>query len=222
VQPASRASAVWTDVPDDYYWRFEQRMRGTPEEIERRLRGYQDLVAPLRDAFLADDAEPPRWIDLGCGRGEFCAVLAEWGLAAEGVDASPGAVEACRDRGIDATLADVLAYLETRADDPVGGVSAIQLIEHLPREAWVHVFEEVHRALLPGGAFLLETINGQNPDAVADHFVADITHTWPGHPETLCVMAEHAGFERVEVRFLNEDHRGNAQDVAIWARKAFP
>ena len=142
------------------------------------------------------DDRRPRWVDLGCGQGEFCALLGEWGWDVEGVDASPDAVEACRARGIDVTLADVLAYLETRPDDPVGGVSAIQLIEHLPRRAWVHLFEEIHRALAPGGALLLETINGQNPDAIADYFVADVTHTWPGHPETLRLMAEHAGFER--------------------------
>ena len=74
------------------------------------------------------------------------------------------------------------------------------------------------------------TVGGVGPDdglvnqirlhATAEYFVADVTHTWPGHPETLRLMAEHAGFERVEVRFLHEDHRGRAQDVAIWAVKA--
>ena len=216
---ATTGSAVWTEIPDGYYWAFEQRMRGAAGSIEDRLRGYEDLAVPLREAFASTD-ENPRWLDLGCGQGEFCTLLREWGWDVEGVDASPDAVEACRARGIDVTLADVLAYLETRPDDPVGGVSAIQLIEHLPRRAWVHLFEEIYRALSPGGALLLETINGQNPDAIADYFVADVTHTWPGHPETLRLMAEHAGFQRVEVRFLHEDHRGRAQDVAIWAVKA--
>ena len=217
---ATSASGVWTEISDDYYWAFEQRMRGAGGSIEDRLRGYEDLVIPLRAAVSEAEDRDPRWIDLGCGRGEFCTLMREWGFDVEGVDASPDAVEACRARGIDATLADVLAYLETRPDDPVAGVSAIQLIEHLPRRAWVHLFEEIHRALSPGGALLLETINGQNPDAIADYFVADVTHTWPGHPETLRLMAEHAGFERVEVRFLHEDHRGRAQDVAIWAVKS--
>jgi SAM-dependent methyltransferase len=217
---ATTTSAAWTEIPDGYYWAFEQRMRGAAGSIEDRLRGYEDLVEPLRRAFGTTDDRRPRWIDLGCGQGEFCVLLRGWGWDAEGVDASTDAVEACRARGVDVTLADVLAYLETRADDPVGGVSAIQLIEHLPRRAWVHLFEEIHRALQPGGALLLETINGQNPDAIADYFVADVTHTWPGHPETLRLMAEHAGFERVEVRFLHEDHRGRAQDVTIWAVKA--
>ena len=218
--PASSGSAAWTEIPDGYYWAFEDRMRGGAGSIEDRLRGYEDLVVPLRDAFRASGDDRPRWVDLGCGRGEFCALLKEWGWNAEGVDGSSDAVEACRARGIDVTRADVLAYLETRTDDPVSGMSAIQLIEHLPQRSWVHLFEEIHRALVPGGALLLETINGQNPEAIADYFVADVTHTWPGHPETLRLMAEHAGFEHVEVRFLHEDHRGRAQDVAIWAVRA--
>jgi SAM-dependent methyltransferase len=219
---ASTQSAEWSDIPDEYYWAFEQRMRGSSESVEERLRGYEDLVRPLRGELSKDEGDRPRWLDLGCGKGEFCALLNEWGWDAEGVDGSQAAVDACRSRGIAVTLADVLAYLETRPDDPIGGVSAIQLIEHLPRRAWVHLFEEIHRALGPGGALLLETINGQNPDAVADYFLADVTHTWPGHPETLKLMAEHAGFAKVEVRFLHEDHRGRAQDVAIWAVKAAP
>jgi hypothetical protein len=74
--------------------------------------------------------------------------------------------------------------------------------------------------LAPGGALLIETINGLNPEAVAASFIADVTHTWPGHPETLRLMAEHAGFADVEVVFINPDERGNAQDFAIWAVKA--
>lgn len=216
----STQSAEWSAIPDEYYWAFEQRMRGSSGSVEDRLRGYEDLVVPLREGLTGDEGDRPRWLDLGCGKGEFCGLLNEWGWDAEGVDGSPAAVEACRARGIEVTLGDVLAYLETRPEDPVGGVSAIQLIEHLPRRAWVHLFEEIHRALRPGGALLLETINGQNPEAVADYFVADVTHTWPGHPETLKLMAEHAGFANVEIRFLHEDHRGRAQDVAIWAVKA--
>jgi len=216
-------SGVWTEIPDSYYWAFEQRMRGSSDSVRGRLRTYEELVVPHVRSSTVAGGPRPRWIDLGCGQGEFCALLDEWGCDAEGVDSSPEAIRTCRAAGIAATLGDVLAYLESRDDDdPVAGVSAIQLIEHLPKRAWAHLFEEVHRALAPGGAFLLETINGQNPEAVADFFIADVTHTWPGHPETLRLMAEHAGFAEIEVRFLHEDHRGRAQDVAIWAVKGAP
>jgi hypothetical protein len=33
-------------------------------------------------------------------------------------------------------------------------------------------------------------------------------------------MAEHAGFDDVQVVFLNPDQRGNAQDFAVWAMKS--
>ncbi len=209
-------------VPDDYYWAFEARMRGSSSSVLDRLRGYERFAAPLRQT-LADaagaTADPPLWLDLGCGLGEFCELVREWGWRVEGVDTSPGAVEACRAKDIDATLADVGEFLTTRRGSAPGAISAIQLIEHLPRGSWIELFERAHASLAPGGALLVETINGLNPEAVTSYFLADVTHTWPGHPQTLALMAEHAGFEPVEVVYLNPDLRGNAQDFAIWARK---
>ena len=213
------------NVDDAYYWAFEQRMRGDASSVIARLRQYERFAVPLRERLTANGthAEPddpePLWLDLGCGLGELCELVQEWGWRVHGVDSSPGAVDVCRAKGIDATLADVDGYLETRRGEAPAAVSAIQLIEHIPRGNWIRLFERIKGVLRPGGAMLIETINGLNPEAVAAYFVADVTHTWPGHPETLRLMAEHAGFERVEVVFLNEDHRGSAQDFAIWAQK---
>ncbi|MGH2539304.1 MAG: class I SAM-dependent methyltransferase [Actinomycetota bacterium] len=213
-------------VDDAYYWAFEGRMRGEAGSVVERLRQYERFAVPLRERHVAGPVaghrrEPdPLWLDLGCGLGEFCELVREWGFRAQGVDSSPGAVDACRAKGIDATLAEVDGYLETRRDEPPVAVSAIQLIEHLPRGRWIELFRRIHALLRPGGAMLIETINGMNPEAVTAYFVADVTHTWPGHPETLRLMAEHAGFADVEVVFLNPDERGNAQDFAIWGLKA--
>jgi SAM-dependent methyltransferase len=213
-------------VDDDYYWAFEGRMRGDAASVVGRLRQYERSVVSLRERLRAEEAtldgveaEPPLWLDLGCGMGEFCELVHEWGWRVQGVDGSPGAVDACRAKGIDVTLAEVSGYLETRRGEAPAAVSAIQLIEHLPRGAWIGLFERTYAILRPGGALLVETINGLNPEAVAAYFVADVTHTWPGHPETLRLMAEHAGFVDVDVVFLNPDQRGNAQDLAIWAVK---
>lgn len=203
-------------VPDDYYWAFERRMRGSAASIVKRLRQYERFAVQLRERLAVE--EPPLWLDLGCGRGEFAELVGEWGWRVQGVDASPGAIEACRERKIDATLGDALEFLRTRRGEPPAAISAIQLIEHLPRSDWIGVFEAAHRALAPGGALLMETINALNPVAVMSFFVADVTHTWPGHPQTLTLMARHAGFAEVEVIYLNPDERGNAQDFAIWAR----
>ncbi len=219
-EPGGSEPAV--GVPDDYYWAFEQRMRGSSSSVVERLRQYERFAIPLH-AELSDAApadEPPLWLDLGCGLGELCVLAREWGWRVHGVDSSPEAVDASRAKDIDATLADAGEFLQNRRGEPPGAISAIQLIEHLPRGGWIRLFEQAHGALAPGGGLLVETINGLNPEALAAYFVADVTHSWPGHPETLSLMAEHAGFERTEVMFLNPDHRGNAQDFAIWARKS--
>jgi O-antigen chain-terminating methyltransferase len=208
-------------VDDSYYWAFEGRMRGDPTSVSERLRQYERFAVPLRERLSAGNGdEPPLWLDLGCGRGEFCSLVREWGWRVHGVDSSPTAVDECRARGIDTTLADVRTYLETRRDEPPAAISAIQLIEHVPQADWLGLLDRLHALLAPGGALLIETINGLNPEAVAASFIADVTHTWPGHPETLRLMAEHAGFADVEVVFINPDERGNAQDFAIWAVKA--
>ena len=207
------------DVPDGFYWAFEERMRGTSEAIRQRLGVYESLARELLESVPRKGDEAPRWVDLGCGRGEFCELLHAWGWQTQGVDRSPAAVEACRRRGIDATLADAFAFLDEEQVSPPAALSAIQLIEHVPRDRWLSLFEAVLRTLPPGGAFLLETINGRNLRALADHFFADLTHTWPGHPETLRLLAEHAGFVDVEVRFEHPDARGAAEDVAICSRK---
>ena len=223
--PGGDATGDGAPVVDDaYYWSFEQRMRGDASSVVARLRQYERFAVALREELPthgeSSESAQPLWLDLGCGLGEFCELVQEWGWRVHGVDNSPGAVDACRAKGIDATLAAVDGYLETRRGEAPGAISAIQLIEHIPRGEWIPLFERIYETLRPGGKMLIETINGLNPEAVASYFVADVTHTWPGHPETLRLMAEHAGFRSVEVVFLNEDHRGSAQDFAIWAHKA--
>lgn len=206
-------------VPDDFYWAFEQRMRGSTSDVRRRLATYEGVARDLIAEVATEGSRRPRWLDLGCGRGEFCALLRDWGWEVEGVDRSPAAADACRKQGIDVSVADVFTFLEAGPATEPDAVSAIQLIEHLPRARWPELFAAAFEVLRPGGALLLETINGQNLRALADHFFADLTHTWPGHPQTLRLLAERAGFDAVDVRFEHPDARGNAEDVAVWARK---
>ena len=201
-------------VSDAYYWAFEQRMRGSAESISWRLRRYENYAVTLRATV---DPDQPLWIDIGCGKGDFASLLREWGWRVQGVDSSPEAVDACRAAGFDATLADGLEFLADYEGPAPLGMSAIQVIEHLPKDRWLSFFERALKLLAPGGGLLVETINPLNVEALASSFFADVTHTWPTHPEVARLMAEHAGFAKVEIVFVNEDHRGNAQDFALWA-----
>jgi SAM-dependent methyltransferase len=211
--PATDVSGAEADA---YYWAFEQAMRGSQGSIESRLRQYEPRLVELR---ASSSVSTPRWLDLGCGRGEFCRIVREWGYEVHGVDSSPEAVEACRQAGIDASLADALEFLGDYGGPAPLGISAIQVIEHLPKELWLAFFRRAYKALGSGGALLVETINPLNFEALSASFFADVTHTWPAHPEVARLMALHTGFDRAEIQFVNEDERGNAQDFALWATR---
>jgi SAM-dependent methyltransferase len=204
-------------VDDEYYWAFERQMRGEGPLIEARLRQYEHLAVGLLDEAGREGA--PLWIDVGCGRGEFLCILREWGWNVRGVDSSPLAVRTCREKGLQASLGDAMDYVNGyRGVGPVA-ISGIQLIEHLPKPAWIEFLRAAFGLLKPGGAILLETVNPQNPRALSDSFFADVSHTWPAHPETVRLMAQHVGFDPIELLFVNNDGFGHAMDFAVWGRK---
>ncbi|HVF07506.1 MAG TPA: hypothetical protein VNC60_02920, partial [Actinomycetota bacterium] len=98
IAPAGAASADGAPVVDDaYYWAFEQRMRGDTSSVIARLRRYEPFAVALRDGIAAHDeavvSAQPLWLDLGCGLGELCELVQEWGWRAHGVDSSQRAVD---------------------------------------------------------------------------------------------------------------------------------
>ncbi len=202
-------------LPDAFYWRFEAALRGSQESIEQKLLQYRDLADQLR----TQHGGTPLWLDLGCGEGQFLALLQGWGWRVLGMDISAQAVATCEERGIDAVEGTLPDFLLTYEGEAPAAMSAIQVVEHLPPASWLPLLQYAQRALAPGGALVVETIYPLNVDALARWFFGDITHTWPANPETLRVMAGFAGFDSAEVRLMNADEDERPQDYALIARK---
>jgi len=98
-------------------------------------------------------------LDIGCGIGGFVAYAQDAGLRAIGSDASPEAVAAARERGLDCVVPD-----ELDAHVPDGSVDALTMwdvVEHLVRPA--EVLADVVRKVRPGGAVVFETPDGGFP-----------------------------------------------------------
>jgi SAM-dependent methyltransferase len=210
--PAAAPAAM----PDSFYWRFEAALRGSPESIKAKLEQYRDLATELRETAGGS----PLWLDLGCGEGQFLSMLRDWGWRVLGMDISPQAVRACLDEGLDAVEGSLPDFLASYDGEPPHGMSAIQVVEHLDPATWLPLLQLARTVLAPGGGLVIETIYPLNVDALAAWFFGDITHTWPANPETLKVMAGFAGFDRVDVRLMNEDADGRPQDYALIARTA--
>ncbi len=190
------------DILDPLYLAFENRFRGTREEIRERLLEYIPL---MREAGAGTDDR--LILDIGCGRGEWLELMQDEGLAAKGLDLNSVLVEQCRQKGFEVDENDALAYMRSLPDNSLGAITSFHLIEHLDFDTRVALFDESVRVLKKGGLALFETPNPRNLLVGACNFWADPTHLRPLYPETHQFLMEYRGFSRVELLYLHP-HEG--------------
>jgi len=194
----SQQSAVGPQPPapspqplSDYqYVAFEDRFRGSDDEIREKLRAYVPLFAGAGDV-----------LDIGCGRGEFLALLKDAGVGARGVDTNSEMIAAACERGLDAVHADALAFLETLPDGSLGGLMAAQVVEHLAPPYLSRLLAVAFQKLRAGAPIVIETINPACWLAFFSSYIRDITHAQPVHPETLQYLLQANGFGHVTLRY---------------------
>jgi SAM-dependent methyltransferase len=179
---------------DALYMAFENQFRGTPEEIKERALFY----IPHIEAVHAGILEAPV-LDLGCGRGEWLALLKEKGYKAKGVDSNHDMIKLCKAQLLDVTEDDVLEYLRAQKTGVFGAVTGFHLVEHLLLPSLLELFDQSLRVLKPGGVAIFETPNPENLIVGACNFYIDPTHTKPIPPALLKFVAEQRGFADAEI-----------------------
>jgi SAM-dependent methyltransferase/exonuclease VII small subunit len=172
------------------YVGFEDAFRGSSDDIQQRLRDYIPIFAGASDV-----------LDIGCGRGEFLALLRESGISARGIDLNDAMVAVCREKGLEATKADALSYLRGVPPGSLGGLFAAQVVEHLEPAYLTRLLEAAFEALRPGAPIVLETINPACWFAFFESYIRDITHVRPLHPDTLKFLLIASGFQQIEIRY---------------------
>jgi O-antigen chain-terminating methyltransferase len=170
------------------YVGFEDRFRGSESEIRARLEAYVPYFAGAADV-----------LDIGCGRGEFLELMRRQGIASRGLDLNGAMVEVCRERGLDAVQGDALDYLSALPDGALGGLIAVQVVEHLEPDYLVRLLQAAFHKLRPGSTIALETINPTCWVAFFESYIRDLTHVRPVHPETLQYLLLASGFNHVEI-----------------------
>ena len=184
-------SAASTPVVDSYkYVGFEDRFRGSQDDIRARLEPY---VAMFRGASDV--------LDVGCGRGEFLDLLRADGTPARGLDLNHEMVEVCRERALDVAEGDLVGYLHSLPDGALGGLIAIQVVEHLEPAYLMRALDLAYHKLRPGSRIVLETINPACWFAFFASYIRDLTHVRPIHPETLQYLLTASGFERATIEW---------------------
>ncbi len=179
---------------DSFYVEFEGKFRGTREDIQNRLKVYLPHVAALSGA---------RVVDIGCGRGEWLELLQQQGVDAIGIDSNADMVESCRERGLQAECADAVAWLRQQPAGSLAAVTGFHIIEHLPFDTLIALFDAALHALRPDGFVIFETPNPENVSVGSCNFYYDPTHRHPLVPVVIEFMARQRGFARAEILRLH-------------------
>jgi SAM-dependent methyltransferase len=176
------------EMDRDGYRGFEEIFRGSEELIRDRQRVYLGLIEGLEPVF-----------DAGCGRGEFLDLMAENGIAAQGVDLDPDMVARCRQKGHEnVEQGDLIEALERVPEGSLGAIFSAQVIEHLELGQLQRLLELGRSRLRPGGLLIAETVNPYSAAALKAFWV-DPTHKHPLFPETMLSLCALAGYVEGDV-----------------------
>lgn len=182
-----------------FYHDFEEKFRGTQEDIRQRLRVY----LPMLSSHFGIIAEKS-FLDIGCGRGEWLDILKENDVKdCMGLDLNEIQLEICRYKGHRVVHADCLQYIQQLPDESLDVISGMQIIEHLPLDILLALFVECKRVLRTNGIVLFETPNSSNLITAATWFYTDPTHTKPIHKEVARFFVENTGFKNVQIIEVN-------------------
>lgn len=181
---------------DAMYVAFEDQFRGTREDIKERLKVYLPYIEKVMQQTGGGEI-----LDVGGGRGEWLELLKEEGYEARGVDINRVMVARSQEIGLDVVAADVLDYLKALPANSLAAVTGFHIIEHLPFNTLIALFDESLRVLKPEGIVIFETPNPENLIVGACNFYMDPFHQKPLPSPMLQMFSEARGF--VNTRILN-------------------
>jgi ubiquinone/menaquinone biosynthesis C-methylase UbiE len=190
--------SLHTDIANDYYGT-------TATRNHQRTRAWYDACAATISARFGDwlpSGADQRCLDLACGCGDMLYTLESRGVRdLTGVDLCKEELDEAREF-VKAKLvcADVLEYLRSLPSSSVDFVSALNFLEHVPKETCRAILAEVSRILRPGGTMVAMVPNAISPfSGITRHW--DITHEWAFVPNNFRQLAALVGLSpEVEVR----------------------
>lgn len=160
------------------------------------------MYLPYFKALKTDFSQYPV-IDIGCGRGEMLKLLGKNKINALGIDLNETMVKRAEELGFSAVQADALEYLAGLEKSSVSAITGFHIVEHIPFNTLLRLFQECYRVLRPGGVMIFETPNPESIHVGSFSFYFDPSHLHPIPPEILAFAAENRGFESVEILRLH-------------------
>ena len=154
-------SDIFCKVYNEFGWNYY------PEAFGEQLLHWMQTVS----------FQPKTAMDLACGTGVLCEILAEHGIASAGMDFSSGMIDIARSRNprIPYEVADMTTFrpeaqydLVTCTGDAVNHIAQLSDVEK--------IFRNVYAYLAPGGYFVFDLLN-ENEVSDSEPFEMDFDET---------------------------------------------
>jgi SAM-dependent methyltransferase len=135
-------------------------------------------------------------LDLGCGCGEMLYLLESTGCR------DTTGVDLCVEELAKARLfvhgklvhSDIEEFLLQQPSNSLDYVTALNILEHLPKDKLLTVLSSISRVLRPGGNLIVMVPNALSPfSSTTRHW--DITHEWAFAPNNFRQLAPLSGFD---------------------------
>jgi O-antigen chain-terminating methyltransferase len=180
---------------DYFYEKFEECFRGSEKEIEHRLLAYLPMFNKLPKKLKG-----LKIVDIGSGRGEMLSLLKKKGFTAIGVDINKNMVKRAKERGLDVINQDALSFLLKQKDSGFAAIVGFQIVEHIPFESLLCIFNECYRTIADGGFAIFETPDPETLCVGANTFYLDPSHQRPIPSGLLEFALKYAGFKTKIIR----------------------
>jgi spore coat polysaccharide biosynthesis protein SpsF (cytidylyltransferase family) len=191
----------------------DDRMHVDASEASKISNGLFESYEFARAQFGASD----RVLDIACGDGYGCRILAGNAGAVLGMDINQPLVAANQQSNMTANISyevgDCLAL--SLPDGAVSGATAMELIEHLPVDQVDRFVSEVRRVVRPGGSFVCSTPQNSHGDIpvvpwhVKEYSVPELRAILQRHFAHVKILSSRSGGR------LSEDCESGQKMVAL-------
>ena len=202
-----------TEAKKEFYRAFEDKYRGSRENIKEKLKVYLPFIKPLHQKYPEGIV-----LDIGCGRGEFIELMKDEQIDSKGIDIDEKMLEAGLILGLEMQRGDGLTYLRSMKNDSAIAITAFHVIEHISFDQLQDIVSEALRVLKPGGIIILETPNPENIRVSSESFYLDPSHLKPIPSGLLTFTVEYYGFKRTKIIRLQEPELLSVQIYANLAQ----
>lgn len=147
-----------------------------------------------------------KFLDIGCGRGEFLSLLKENNICAKGIEINKLEADLLIHKGFDVTNMEAIKFLKNTAEI-FSGISLIEVVEHLSFDDIFELISLAYDKIECGGKIIIETLNPQNISNLK-FFYLDLTHIKPVNFQTLQFMCEFVGFKNCKLVYSVPNKKG--------------